>query len=238
MKLLHFDGGRHSAAENMARDLLLLEAFPDPLALRLRTYAWEGDCFTFGYSQHRDWIAGQVPAGGRQLVRRPTGGGLVDHRNDWTYAFVVPQGHPLHRERADEVYRIVHQVLADAFTEAGHPAKTAPQKEVLVEGSARVQGLCFAAPEPYDVIDARTGTKIAGAAMKRNRHGVLLQGSVERSMLPGDFDWAAFRTQVIRGLAVRFGASACEAIAAPEPPEDALGAELARFQSPAWNARR
>jgi len=85
------------AAENMAADFLLLQRYPEPAHARFRHYDWRGPAFTFGYGQKiayvRDQLAALAPGEHPDLTRRPTGGGVVDHRNDWTFALVIPRGH-------------------------------------------------------------------------------------------------------------------------------------------------
>src|SRR6188768_1939316 len=92
------------AAENMALDFLLLQRYPTPAAARFRHYEWRTQAFTFGLSQAMDYIRANLPtaalakeglphSSGFDLCRRPTGGGLVDHRNDWTYGLVIPRAH-------------------------------------------------------------------------------------------------------------------------------------------------
>ena len=84
------------AAENMAADFLLLRRHPRPAVARFRHYGWRAPAFTFGYSQRiafvREQLAAAVAGEVRppELCRRPTGGGVVDHRDDWTYALVIP----------------------------------------------------------------------------------------------------------------------------------------------------
>jgi lipoate-protein ligase A len=49
-------------------------------------------------------------------------------------------------------------------------------------------GQCFAGAERFDVL--WNGTKVAGAAQRRNRFGLLIQGSVQNGRLPADRnDW-------------------------------------------------
>ena len=104
------------AAENMAVDFLLLQRYPESAAARFRHYAWRSPAFTFGYSQKIAFVRAQLPGGvGLDLCRRPSGGGLVDHREDWTYTLVLPRGHPLEAERAGVSYRTVHACLAEAL---------------------------------------------------------------------------------------------------------------------------
>lgn len=235
----HFIEGSFGAAANMARDLLLLEAYPDAEALRLRHYGWTKDCFTFGYSQKYEWIKGQAIRGA-DLARRPTGGGLVDHRADWTFALVIPASHSLHHAPALEVYRLVHDALARALSSVGRPATLQPEKDAspLFPGTpSRVRGLCFAGAEVGDVIDPESRIKIAGAAMKRNTHGLLMQGSIDR-MTAGELDWERFGLCFIANLAASLGSKAPHAVTPPQYPADTLAAAVEKLSADAWNKRR
>ncbi|MDB6127937.1 MAG: biotin/lipoate protein ligase, partial [Verrucomicrobia bacterium] len=113
------------AAENMALDFLLLQRYPRGLAPRFRHYGWHRPAFTFGYSQKIGFVRASLPPEERlDVCRRPTGGGIVDHRDDWTYSLVIPRGHPLEDLRATQSYREVHECLATALRAQGVPAVT------------------------------------------------------------------------------------------------------------------
>ena len=117
-------GRTGGAAENMASDFLLLQRYPRAGAARYRHYGWRSPAFTFGYSQKISYVRDQLPAGETfDLCRRPTGGGLVDHRDDWTYALVIPRGHPLEEARATQSYRAIHEALAGSLRSAGVPVE-------------------------------------------------------------------------------------------------------------------
>ena len=191
------------AAENMAIDFLLLQRYPEA-APRFRHYEWRGPAFTFGFSQKIEFVRANLPPGETlDLCRRPTGGGIVDHRNDWTYALVLPRAHPLYDERATQSYRMVHECLASALGALDQPAEvktscepdTACAKNSPQTGepplSTSIPGVCFQRAELYDVVNHQTGAKIAGAAQKRNKHGLLFQGSIEKSSV-GPLDWEKF----------------------------------------------
>lgn len=186
------------AAENMALDLLLLQRYPAQGNARLRSYGWHRPSFTFGFSQKIAWVRERLPEGGPwDLCRRPTGGGVVDHRDDWTYALVIPRGHPLEEVRAVESYRLVHESIAGALAAQAVPAALKmPSSAEPPHGP----GLCFAQPEVYDVMHTATGEKIAGAAQKRNKHGLLFQGSIWRPSIGGTIDWNAFAEAFAVGL--------------------------------------
>jgi lipoate-protein ligase A len=206
------------AAENMATDFLLLQRYPDATDARLRHYGWRSPSFTFGYSQKIAAVRQQLPTGETiDLCRRPTGGGVVDHRNDWTYALVIPRGHPLEELRATNSYRAVHEALAEALRAQGVPAAT---KLAPPDPSEDNPGVCFQRAEIYDVIHEPSGAKIAGAAQKRNKHGLLFQGSVWRPATgKPDLDWDAFLETFAARLSISL-ALAAEAAPWPEFNED------------------
>jgi lipoate-protein ligase A len=161
---------RENAADyNMALDEALLQSAPALGRPVLRFYGWLEPAATFGYSQHYAEIEKLTML--RPLVRRPTGGGLVPHDADWTYSLVFPAGHFWHRLKAVESYRRAHEWIRDAFAKMGVAATLAPtsQKEI--------PGQCFIGAEKDDVL--WQGRKIAGAAQRRTRNGLLIQGSVQ-----------------------------------------------------------
>lgn len=222
------------AAENMALDFLLLQRYPRGADARFRHYGWRSPAFTFGYSQKISFVRGQLPQGGPfDICRRPTGGGLVDHRDDWTYALVIPRGHPLEEVRATQSYRAIHEALAGAFKAAGVPVALAsvsdPAPGAEPGGPA---GVCFERAETFDVIHAGTGAKIAGGAQKRNKRGLLFQGSVWKPAA-GALDWDSLGAEFAARLAAALGA---QASAAPWPDLDEGEVEglTERYGSPEW----
>jgi lipoate-protein ligase A len=226
------------AAENMGLDFLLLQRYPEA-APRFRHYDWRGPAFTFGFSQKIAFVRENLPTGERfDLCRRPTGGGIVDHRNDWTYALVLPRGHPLYDERAIHSYRLVHECLASAFTLLKQPAdlKTVcTSDDICAAGSDQgpvVPGVCFQRAELYDVVNPRTGRKIAGAAQKRNKHGLLFQGSIEKSSL-SPIDWDEFQSCFTSALGKALGMEPVET-PWPELNEEEISGLVENYSDPQW----
>ena len=227
------------AAENMAIDFLLLQRYPDAAVARFRHYGWHRPAFTFGYSQKFAFVQSQLPSGERfDLCRRPTGGGLVDHRDDWTYALVIPRGHPLEDMRATQSYREVHEALAAALRAQGVEAVTQPVRE-SDPAAATPAGVCFQRAEIHDVVHAPSGEKIAGAAQKRNKRGLLFQGSIWRPAIPahGPLDWDRFEADFIAGLATTLGTDAART-PWPDLSDDEVGALTEQYSSPEWNEGR
>lgn len=253
------------AAENMALDFLLLQRYPEPAA-RWRHYEWREPAFTFGFSQKIAFVREQLPQGEPvDLCRRPTGGGIVDHRSDWTYALVLPRGHALYAARATQSYRLVHECLTETLRALGQPAvlKTPERKggyggsdpgrdkagnsraSLPAYGGAKgdqgmlpqqtgdelVAGVCFQRAEVHDVINEISGAKIAGAAQKRNKNGLLFQGSVEKSAV-GALDWDDVQARFTTALA---HALKTEAVGRPWPEIEEEASDLiAQYASPEW----
>lgn len=228
-----------SAAENMATDFLLLQRYPAEENARFRHYNWHRPAFTFGYSQPLDFVRAQLPTEEKvELCRRPSGGGVVDHRSDWTYALVIPRAHDLYEARATESYRLVHACIADAFQTLGVPAVLKePEPSATVNAAGCGPGVCFTKAEIYDVVHAPTGAKIAGAAQKRARHGILFQGSIARGVVSPDLDWEMFGERFTTGLAQVLGLPIA-AVPWPEISEDELIALTDQYSTEEWNARR
>ena len=153
----------------MAWDEALLEAAPRLGQPVLRFYGWTEPAATFGYFQKYAEI--QSLTNLRPLIRRPTGGGLVPHDADWTYSLVFPAGDPWHQLKAKESYRRAHAWIQAAFTRAGVTTELSP----ACRNEAR--GQCFIGAEQFDVL--WQDRKIAGAAQRRNREGLLIQGSIQ-----------------------------------------------------------
>lgn len=240
-----------SAAANMAADFLLLKRYPDKTRARLRAYGWHRPAFSFGYSQKISWVRARLPddADNPELVRRPTGGGLVDHRDDWTYALVIPRGHALEAARAVESYRAVHAALVEALRASGQPAalKERCDPPALSEPSdsgspppapcPSQPSVCFTRPELYDVVHPDTGAKIAGAAQKRAKEGILFQGSLLRSAAPCIRDYDTFHAAFASALASALGLPAAE-VPWPDYAEGEHEALTEQYASAEWTEAR
>ena len=118
----------------------------------------------------------------RPLVRRPTGGGLVSHDADWTYSVAVPPSYEWYRVSATDSYRRMHEWIRAAF------ARLALATELAPACSKALPGQCFQGHEMFDLL--WRGLKIAGAAQRRTRDGLLIQGSVQpRQLSVTRADW-------------------------------------------------
>jgi len=172
---LRLDSGANTPAYNMALDEALLDNAATLGHPVLRFYDWTEPCATFGYSQKITQI--EAATNLRPLIRRCTGGGLVPHNGDWTYSLIFPPDHEWAGLAATESYLRTHKLLQAAFKDIGAETK-------LAKSCRRPKpGECFEGHELHDLLF--NGKKIAGAAQRRNRLGLLIQGSVQPPA-----DWA------------------------------------------------
>ena len=166
---LRLDSGANTPAYNMALDEALLEKAASPSQPVLRFYDWTEPCATFGYSQKIATIEAATIL--RPLIRRPTGGGLVPHGGDWTYSLIFPPVHEWAVLAATESYLRTHKLLQAAFEKIGVETE-------LAKSCRRTKpGECFEGHELHDLL--WNDKKVAGAAQRRNRHGLLIEGSVQ-----------------------------------------------------------
>jgi lipoate-protein ligase A len=171
---LYDDSEPRAAALNMAVDEALLEtaAFPT-----LRFYRWRGLALSFGYFGSYADVADQ--RSDREIVRRWTGGGVVPHGDDLTYSVIIPASHPFFTRSSLAIYFDLHDAIREALKANGIDATLANSV------SPKVSENCFTNAVRADVISQ--GRKIAGAAHRRSRAGLLHQGSIQNAKLPHRF---------------------------------------------------
>ena len=171
---VHNDSEPRSAALNMAVDEALLETATSPT---LRFYRWRRPALSFGYFGSYADVADQRDQ--REIVRRWTGGGVVPHGDDLTYSVIIPATHPFFSRSSLVIYSDLHDAIRKALNVNGIEATLA--KSV----SPKISEHCFANAVRADVMSA--GRKIAGAAHRQSRAGLLHQGSIQNAELPPRF---------------------------------------------------
>ena len=162
------------AALNMAVDEVLLRRLSRPL---LRIYRWLRPSVSFGYFEKYEAVRAEHPA--RDPVRRWTGGGVVLHGEDLTYSLLVPAGSPFLRLKTADSYRAIHERIAGAMNRAGVVVSMAG------DDHQKISQACFENATRHDIL--RQGRKIAGAAQRRTKFGLLHQGSIQNVELPDSF---------------------------------------------------
>jgi lipoyl(octanoyl) transferase len=165
---------------NMALDEALLQGVSRLGRPILRFYSWTEPAASFGYFQRYAEVEQMTRL--RPLVRRPTGGGLVPHDTDWTYSAVFPPSDDWYRLSATDSYRQMHEWIRAAL------ARLALASELAPACSKTQPGQCFQGHERFDLL--WHGRKIAGAAQRRTRGGLLIQGSLQaRELSLARADW-------------------------------------------------
>lgn len=151
--------------EQMALDDLLLSQASRPL---LRLYSWKAPCVTFGYFQKWHYVHAAFPR--HPLVRRASGGGMVEHDGDITFSLIIPASEPAGKMAPSCFYQKFHEILVKVLQEFGVHARLSASHECKRGES------CFQSPSPHDVV--LENHKIAGGAQRRCAGHLLHQGSL------------------------------------------------------------
>ena len=178
-----------TAAMNMAIDEALLE-FATRASIRF--YRWDHPAVSFGYFGKYVAVAEHAPQ--RDLVRRWTGGGIVFHGDDLTYSIIIPAAAEVFAASSRSIYAAVHDSLRNALAANGQQAELAEGRDAALRRprtapkafGAVPTNTCFTDPVPADVM--LNGRKVAGAAQRSTRHGLLQQGSIQQVELAEDFE--------------------------------------------------
>jgi lipoate-protein ligase A len=217
--LLWLDPVARPGPAAMAVDEWLLETASAPV---LRVYAWHGEWASIGYFGNLQEARAAIT--NVHWVRRWTGGGVVDHRADWTYTVIAPASEPLAGRRGAESYQQLHRTLEATLRVEGLAARLSAGTDQT--GSA----LCFENPVAHDLV-RHDGGKLAGAGQRRTRQGLLHQGSVAAPVKPDD---SRRRAEVLAARLARTW-QACEF----HPPAEWLARKVAdRYAREEWTTRR
>jgi len=159
----------------MAIDEALFETAAIP---SLRFYRWDHAALSFGYFGKFGDVASYQAE--RDLVRRWTGGGIVLHGDDLTYSIVIPAEDEAFSRSSMSIYESIHHAISESLSKSGQ------QAELASAGLPKVSEACFANPVRADVLV--NGQKVAGAAQRKTRAGLLQQGSIQQVDLALDFE--------------------------------------------------
>ena len=160
-------------AENMARDLALLERAIKGEGPFLRVYGWAKPTLSLGYFQRIEEVAEAGAAGrlGVEVVRRFTGGGAILHQHEVTFAIALPASHPWAQLDVNgsylEITRPLLQLMRGHGVAAGFRGGDAPAVKTAN---------CFAGSACPDLVIQ--GRKVFGSAQRRRQGAVLQHGSL------------------------------------------------------------
>jgi lipoyl(octanoyl) transferase len=194
--------GPLSGEVNMRRDAARLEELRAPNARPvLRFFEWERPTVTYGRLQSEEKARAYGKAcGTEEVVRRPTGGGMVLHNKDLSFSLVWRRGEPLLPDAPKAVYRAVHELARRALSGCG--IETEFYRSASRGGG---EGVCFVEPVENDLM--WNGTKVLGGALRVTAWGRLYQGNLTANV------WGAGNGAFIGGLSGLF-----EREASPRPP--------------------
>lgn len=161
---------------NMALDELMAgEVESGRLEAFVRLYGWCPPAISLGRNQPTDEVdTAACRRDGIDVVRRPTGGRAVYHRDELTYSLAARTDHPIFGGSARDAYRAIGRGLCRGLQLLGVRAELV--KASLPNTRSGLSPSCFAASGRYEL--AVGGKKIVGSAQRRYGHSFLQQGSV------------------------------------------------------------
>jgi lipoate-protein ligase A len=234
MSLIIYPFVKGNGPSNMGTDFYLFSnsELKDPI---FRNYGWHRNEITFGYGQNWDWVKTQNQINNFPCTRRPTGGGIVNHGNDWTYSLIIPNSHHSFKIPALDLYKFIHASIGNSLNEQRIPTVLQP---CPVEGEKRkgIPGDCFREPVGRDLMDRAGNRKIAGAAMKRTKKGILLQGTVDLTRLP-EINLEKFSKDFVNEVEKLLSENAC-IVEWPDHFDDLSKKYSDQFASTAWLKKR
>jgi lipoate-protein ligase A len=247
-------------AWNMALDEFLFQSLTDEPRTVVRFYQWARPTVSVGYSQDLSRVvdADFCRRLGVDIVRRLTGGKVVLHHRELTYAICSSDAGTFTEKLADS-YRLISRGLMNGLAMMGVETSLAgPPPASYIRGVLP----CFAHPGLDEV--EWEGRKIIGSAQKRVAARFLQHGSIplvkEEELLravsflegglgelrmasleealgrPVGFTWAARR--LAAGLEDFFGVEFEAWAPGPEEREAVLRLSLDRYANPDWTDRR
>lgn len=176
--------GADDGAWNMAVDEALLESYERddaPPGPTLRLYGFNPATISLGRAQREagSHDRGLALAEGIGLVRRPSGGTLVLHEFERTYAVIGRLRRPPFLSGVTEAYRAIAGALTNGLRRLGVKASAA---EPRPGSHGRAGAVCFERVGAWEIEAA--GRKLVGSAQVRRRTAVLQHGSIPMRLDP------------------------------------------------------
>ena len=158
----------------------------------LRIYSWKPNCISLGYSQkvEKEIDADKARILGWDVVKRPTGGGIVFHNEaEVTYSLVTSIDNPLLPKGLVPSFKKISEAIVLALHGIGISSEIRNSKFDIRNSRSQ---LCFSYPTEYEIVVEGpstllgAGRKIVGAAQKRGRKALLQQGSIFVQRTPAE----------------------------------------------------
>lgn len=216
---------RASAAQNMADDILLQTYAGEHGCAILRHYNWsDPEAVTFGRYQKLSEVNAVFQSS--DFMRRPTGGGVVEHAKDaLTWSFAIPR-EALDTDRVQVIFRSCQASIRQSLQEITHATLAHSQSQETRPGE------CFAHPVEHDLL-SEDGAKVSGIAMHRSKTAILLQGSIQlESVQFSEADCARLLNRLSEDICNKPIEKQVELSTLLEPAESA--AQHGQIQSDAW----
>ncbi len=141
----------------------------------LRLYTWKPPALSLGFHEPLRVIDREAAVrDGVDIVRRPTGGRVVLHKNDLTYAIVLPfalaggEG----TSNVTDIYRRVSGCIVEGLRPLGATLVVDRGRTRAARGARP----CFASTSRYEITYG--GRKVIGSAQRVGRRCVLQHGSI------------------------------------------------------------
>jgi len=165
--------GTLSAKENMAIDKVLFENFSHTQVPVLRVYSWKKS-FTFGISTDISKIRDkkELLSYEDNYAKRMTGGGILFHGNDISYALILPISY-MAKLSVKESYEKICKFLLTFYKSLGLVASYA-KDNINIDRSKNE--FCQLGFEDYDIMI--NGQKMGGNAQRRTKHTIFQHGSI------------------------------------------------------------
>ncbi len=190
--------GIQDAATNMAIDeAVLIHHLRDEVPPTLRVFRWSQPSISLGRFQRleQEIRLDACQQQGVALVRRPTGGRAVYHRDEFTYSIVISKDYEV-PSGVVAAYTYLAQGIIAALAELGVAAE-------LSEGrvSKNPSAACFASSTQADLTSG--GYKMVGSAQVWREHALLQQGSLPLDDRSAEFyDLLSFPSEAEREQAL------------------------------------
>lgn len=183
------DGDSRSAKENMELDKRLLDRMHAGSNPVLHIHRWRAPCATYGYffpiGRHIKSLSNASSK--LEIAKRPTGGGMVFHAFDISFALILPLTFPRISEVTLNNYHLINSAALRAVKRflslKGQEKLLLSLLEKEEDAQGQVEGFCMAKPTIYDVI-LPDGRKVVGAAQRRTKQGLLHQGTLSLRLPP------------------------------------------------------